>query len=144
LPADGGDSSVSLHEAVILLNTDHATNETEWEVGSDSGVVVQEGSSLRGEFGDIAHVATAGEVLVQKLSWRLQLVQNATHSAGKLSDPKLVAREGGSKGVDVVLEVGEAVSVPMQGQCIWELITTELAQPVLHQGDTGRCRGGRG
>jgi hypothetical protein len=67
LPADGGDGSVRVHEAVFFLDTTHATNETEWEVGSDSWVVVQEGNSLSGEGGDVAPVVSTSEVLVQIL-----------------------------------------------------------------------------
>jgi len=62
-PADGGDRSVTVHEAVLLLNTDHGSNETEGEPSLNGGVVVQERSSLGSERGNVAPVVAAGKVL---------------------------------------------------------------------------------
>lgn len=127
LPSDGGDAAITVHETVLLLHTTHAADETEGEVDFDCGVIVQERSSLGGEGGNVAPDVLAGEV-----------------SAGKLGEPELVAGEGRGEGVDVGLEVAERAAVPMESQGIWQLIATELAQPLLHPGDTIGSRGGGG
>ena len=75
LPADGSDGSViGVHEAVLLLNTAHVPNETEWEVGLNSGVIFQEGNGLSRERGDVTPVVSAREVLflLENLSQMLQ------------------------------------------------------------------------